>query len=56
MWTISRLAAKFAEELKFYSKKLRNGSLTFTVHFRNSAPQKIEVESKEHFGKNPNNQ
>lgn len=41
---------KFADVLLRYWGRIANGSLTFTIHFRNGTAQKVEVDAKEHFG------
>jgi len=49
-WTLKRLIEHFGQIVAKKITEIENGSLSFTIHFRNGSPLKVEVETKEHFG------
>jgi hypothetical protein len=49
-WTLKGLIEKFIDVITAKISEVGNGSLHFVIHFRNGRPQKVEIETKEHFG------
>lgn len=49
-WTLKGIIEKFIDVMTKKITEVDNGSVTVVIHFRNGQVQKVEVETKDHYG------